>query len=104
WTRTSILILSILIFIISLSRYSRDTVPISSLNGDPHLLFKALIRDRQLISTLVAAQASIFCPIVLLAGMHPDEQKTLLDRFCQCMMPLGLGLGWVYCIFFDQKT
>jgi hypothetical protein len=103
WTRTTVLVTSMLIFILALTNYSRSTLPIATLlsKDDPHQLLLALIEDRRLITTLVAAQASIFCPLILL-GI--PQEKTILDRLCQCLIPLGPGLGWLYCILFNQRT
>ncbi|KAI8081309.1 uncharacterized protein BX664DRAFT_249231, partial [Halteromyces radiatus] len=122
WIRTFVLILSILIIITSLGRYSKETIPLFSLLHDHSTqteeFRQAIIQDRRLIATLVAAQASIICPLFLLIGNqsfflltsqdHHSELtqfwRTALDLLCQFLMPLGLALSWLFCISFDQKT
>ncbi|ORZ07901.1 hypothetical protein BCR42DRAFT_472094 [Absidia repens] len=144
WTRKSVVTLSIIIIITSLSQYSKEAIPIFTLlpgtkgaidadNNENlvnriHSFGQALIQDRRLIATLVAAQTSIFCPLFLLVGNaatcmnhhhHPsnaDQQqqhssssvvgfwKTALDLLCQIIMPLGLAMNWLFCLSFDHKT
>ncbi|CAO3599600.1 unnamed protein product [Absidia cylindrospora] len=143
WTRKSVVTLSIIIIITSLSQYSKEAIPVFTLlpstkdaidadNNENlvnriHSFGQALIQDRRLIATLVAAQTSIFCPLFLLVGNaatcmnhhhHPsnaDQQqhssssvvgfwKTALDLLCQIIMPLGLAMNWLFCLSFDHKT
>ncbi|SAM01340.1 hypothetical protein [Absidia glauca] len=56
WTRTTVLVTSMLIFILALTNYSRSTLPIATLlsKDDPHQLLLALIEDRRLITTLAS--------------------------------------------------
>lgn len=121
WTRSIVLILSIIIVISSLSIYNYDAIPVfllleedpSSLVSKGHEIIYDMIQDRRLIATLVAAQASIFCPLFLLmsASTVPsicqeasDIWRTVIEQFCQFLMPLGLALSWIFCITFDTRT
>ncbi|KAI7873833.1 hypothetical protein K492DRAFT_200415 [Lichtheimia hyalospora FSU 10163] len=117
WTRTTVLVLAIAIVAASLSVYSLHTVPIFSLfsgGGTNHhhqtAVLLEMVQDRRLISTLVAAQASVFCPLFLLLNhsrkKEQDEPSSLaLDLICcHVLMPLGLALSWTFCIMFDRKT
>ncbi|KAI9488196.1 hypothetical protein BDB00DRAFT_849320 [Zychaea mexicana] len=154
WTRTIVLVLAILIVATSLSIYSTHTIPIFSLfsrhdqtiqspstsqqqlyhtNGlmsssvaatrETTVLLE-MIQDRRLISTLVAAQASVFCPLFLLLTSNSNNSKQqqtnnnnnnndvghhrrafALDLICcHVIMPFGLALSWIFCILFDRKT
>ncbi|ORX44033.1 hypothetical protein DM01DRAFT_1268275, partial [Hesseltinella vesiculosa] len=122
WIRMTVLVLSVLIIMASLSQYSRQTLPILSLFKNDEDMPQAVIHDRRLIATLVASQASIFCPLFLLMsqnadttstpttifsiGIHPSSSfwRIAFDLFCQFLMPLGLVLSWLFCISFDHKT
>ena len=135
WTRTTVLVLAIFIVATSLSIYSTHTIPIFSLfshhrqqqivttpHHDTHLnahessILLEMIQDRRLISTLVAAQASVFCPLfLLLTSNNKQEQekqqkqerprRIALDLVCcHALMPFGLALSWIFCILFDCKT
>lgn len=123
WTRTTVLVLAIVIVAASLSVYSLHTVPIFSLFGgggsgnSSHqhqtTVLLEMVQDRRLISTLVAAQASVFCPLFLLLNHNRkkenEEQSSssslALDLVCcHVLMPLGLALSWTFCIMFDRKT
>lgn len=133
WCRAAVLILSISIVTCSLSVYSSYTVPVFSLfqqqasHIDRAVLLE-MVQDRRLISTLVAAQASVFCPMFLILTSHQSRSDTnnhhnptpaldtppataattlssiLLRLLCQLLMPLGLSLSWLFCILFDRKT
>lgn len=122
WTRSVVLILSIIIVILSLSIYNYDAIPVfllleedaSSLVLKGHEIIYDMIQDRRLIATLVAAQASIFCPLFLLMSASTaipsvcqttsDIWRTVIEQFCQFLMPLGLALSWIFCITFDTRT
>ncbi|KAI8139032.1 hypothetical protein BJV82DRAFT_628781 [Fennellomyces sp. T-0311] len=124
WTRTLVLILAILVVAASLSIYSSHTIPIFSLfSRNSHhyshdearesTILLEMIQDRRLISTLVAAQASVFCPLFLLltSSRRQEEQemrdssRVALDLLCcNVLMPFGLALSWIFCILFDRKT
>ncbi|KAI9309422.1 hypothetical protein BJ944DRAFT_258550 [Cunninghamella echinulata] len=83
WVRMGILILSIFVMIASLNRYSQDSIPLLSLLhhsiNKKHVddVAQSIIQDRRLIATLVACQASIFCPLFLLAGNQMEKIKKL---------------------------
>ncbi|KAI8063814.1 hypothetical protein BC940DRAFT_321494 [Gongronella butleri] len=65
-TRLGVLALSVTIILASLSQYSKHAVPILALLKNEERVSMAVIQDRRLIATLVASQASIFCPLFLL--------------------------------------
>ncbi|KAF7721143.1 hypothetical protein EC973_005366 [Apophysomyces ossiformis] len=103
------------IVIMYMGGYSAHTTPIYSLfESDRSTLLYEITKDRQLISTLVAGQASILCPLFLLyfqnlhseeeEQQHQQQQPSLLELACQFVMPLGLALSWVFCLIFDWKT
>lgn len=118
WTRTTVLVLAIIIVAASLSVYSLHTVPIFSLFGGSGVnghhqtsILLEMVQDRRLISTLVAAQASVFCPLFLLLNhnrkkeQHDESSSLAFDLVCcHVLMPLGLALSWTFCIMFDRKT
>lgn len=134
WTRSVVLILSILVVVISLSIYNYNAIPIFSLLEEDatnvvikgHQIIYDMIQDRRLIATLVAAQASIFCPLFLLmsswnaptsyfeyitrktkssiALSTSEIWRAIVEQFCQFLMPLGLAMSWNFCITFDQRT
>ncbi|KAI8082174.1 hypothetical protein BDF21DRAFT_462259 [Thamnidium elegans] len=123
WTRSTVLILSILIVILSLSVYNYNAIPVLLLieneletNLNAHQIIYDMVQDRRLIAALVAAQASIFCPLFLLMSTSaavinlktevPTSEvwRTVVEQFCQFLMPLGLALSWVFCITFDRRT
>ncbi|KAI8876472.1 hypothetical protein K501DRAFT_298806 [Backusella circina FSU 941] len=133
WTRSIVLVLSVIIVIVSLSIYNTNAIPIftlvesdrSALLQHNHSIIYDMIQDRRLIATLVAAQASILCPLFLLLGAptthhlpldieeeeteyhrfkRMDLWRTLIEQLCQFLMPLGLALSWLFCILFDKKT
>ncbi|ORZ00080.1 hypothetical protein BCR42DRAFT_475671, partial [Absidia repens] len=141
WIRTSVLILSILVIITSLNQYSKKSTSVFTLLHDNNTTIstynnendgegvvdrfgQALVQDRRLIATLVAAQASVFCPLFLLLGNnrsnfssseneHPCNTAVIslvgfweaaLDLLCQFLLPLGLALSWLFCISFDHRT
>ena len=122
WTRTLVLILAIIIVAASLSIYSSHTIPIFSLfaHHSRHddmaaresTILLEMIQDRRLISTLVAAQASVFCPLfLLLTSSRKQEEQELHSSHvavdllcCNVLMPFGLALSWIFCILFDRKT
>ncbi|KAI8985796.1 hypothetical protein BDB01DRAFT_786354 [Pilobolus umbonatus] len=123
WTRTITLILSIIVVILSLSIYNNNAIPIFSLLEDTmasttlkgdQILYD-MILDRRLIATLVASQASIFCPLFLLMGANTgvsqytvistqERWRIITEQFCQFLLPLGLALSWIFCVSFDNKT
>lgn len=124
WTRTVTLILSILIVILSLSIYNYTALPILELLQDSSItttvsgseLLHDMIQDRRFIATLVAAQASVFCPLFLLMTTNSplptktnrfsntEKYRIVIEQFCYFLMPFGLALSWVFCIIFDRKT
>ncbi|KAI9317403.1 hypothetical protein BX666DRAFT_1936933 [Dichotomocladium elegans] len=137
WTRTAVLVLAIAIVASSLTVYSLHTAPIFSLflnvkaggsssssssssrsgisSGDRFsngantnaAIMIEMVEDRRLISTLVAAQASVFCPLFLLLTSKSKRATTsaALDLVCcHVLMPFGLALSWIFCILFDRKT
>ncbi|KAI8644211.1 hypothetical protein BD408DRAFT_481412 [Parasitella parasitica] len=132
WTRSVVLILSILVVILSLSIYNYSAVPVFSLLEEDatnivtkgHQVIYDMIQDRRLIATLVAAQASIFCPLFLLMSAcsasticheyvtrrsfiilsTSEIWRAITEQFCQFLMPLGLAMSWIFCITFDQRT
>ncbi|KAG1444991.1 hypothetical protein G6F56_010076 [Rhizopus delemar] len=67
-----------------------------------------MIQDRRLIATLVASQASIFCPLFLLMNTHGENKKPstalVIEQFFQCLMPIGLVISWCFCIGFDRNV
>ncbi|KAI9345443.1 hypothetical protein BD770DRAFT_446975 [Pilaira anomala] len=128
WTRSTVLILSIVIVVLSLGVYNYNAIPVFLLLEDEfepttilkrHQMISDMIQDRRLIATLVAAQASIFCPLFLLMSTSsitthlnsiksqlPTSEiwRTFIEQFCQFLMPLGLALSWIFCITFDKRT
>lgn len=132
WTRSVVLILSILVVVLSLSIYNYSAIPIYSLLEEDatnvvikgHQIIYDMIQDRRLIATLVAAQASIFCPLFLLMSScntstscfeyvtkrlfvvlsTTDIWRAIVEQFCQFLMPLGLAMSWIFCITFDRRT
>ncbi|CAO3644578.1 unnamed protein product [Mucor hiemalis] len=124
WTRTVSLILSIVIVILSLSIYNYTALPILELLEESSIsstilgseLLHDMIQDRRFIATLVAAQASIFCPLFLLMTTtsplptktnqfsNTEKYRIVIEQFCYFLMPFGLALSWVFCIIFDKKT
>ncbi|GAA5797753.1 hypothetical protein HPULCUR_003147 [Helicostylum pulchrum] len=123
WTRSTALILSILIVILSLSVYNYNAIPVLLLLENElettinvHQIIYDMVQDRRLIAALVAAQASIFCPLFLLmststsvVNLKPkvptcEVWRTVVEQFCQFLMPLGLALSWLFCITFDRRT
>lgn len=133
WTRTTVLILSVFILVLSLCTYNYNAIPLLSIisiiqqqeNNTPETVKQIMfdmVGDRKLIATLVAAQASIFCPLFLLlsktttskicTSLHhrycrsskSEITRTVIEQFCQFLMPLGLALSWIFCILFEQKT
>ncbi|KAI8078127.1 uncharacterized protein B0P05DRAFT_542616 [Gilbertella persicaria] len=104
WTRSIVLLLSILIVILSLYVYNKDTQPIFSLlNQQQENLVNDMIENKRLIATLVAAQASIFCPLFLLLNPqdHPENKHHLI--LLESFMPSGLALSWIFCISFEDR-
>ncbi|KAI9278000.1 hypothetical protein BY458DRAFT_503462 [Sporodiniella umbellata] len=113
YTRISTFTLSILIVISSLCIYNFRSIPVYSLidtsaQQEGERMVNELIQDRRLIATLVASQASIFCPLFLLMNLHTEERApcaaVLLEQFFQCLMPIGLVISWCFCIGFDQNV
>jgi hypothetical protein len=134
WTRSVVLILSILVVVISLSIYNYSAIPVFSLLEEDaanvvikgHQIIYDMIQDRRLIAILVAAQASIFCPLFLLMSSWNSPTscfeyitrrtkssiilstseiwRAIIEQFCQFLMPLGLAMSWSFCITFDQRT
>ncbi|EIE75617.1 hypothetical protein RO3G_00321 [Rhizopus delemar RA 99-880] len=109
YTRLITLILSILIVISSLCIYNYRSTPVYSLidtvqEGED--MVNDMIQDRRLIATLVASQASIFCPLFLLMNTNEDKSPSsalAIEQFFQCLMPIGLVISWLFCIAFDQN-
>ncbi|KAI8374932.1 hypothetical protein EDC96DRAFT_497331 [Choanephora cucurbitarum] len=106
WTRSITLILSILIVVLSLYIYHRDTRPVLALlesHRDQSVFLHDMIENKRLIATLVAAQASIFYPLFLLLNPqeHPDEKHQI--TIFESLMPSGLALSWAFCISFEDR-
>ncbi|KAI7870646.1 hypothetical protein BDF14DRAFT_1772161 [Spinellus fusiger] len=109
------LILSGCVVAVSLCDYSRSSDLFLSLLTDkmhvlvqnPLVLLIEAVQDRRLISTLVAAQASILCSFVPLYSPEdkavdtPPVYPTLYEPIFQCFVALGLALSWIFCIVFD---
>lgn len=127
WTRSIVLILSITVVILSLTIYNSNSTPMlnlleyeadASIGLGDDFIVNDTVRDRRLIATLVAAQASIFCPLFLLMSSSAlkfrpeyfDCVSTLeiwrvgIEQLCQFLMPLGLVFSWIFCITFDRKV
>lgn len=106
--RLATLITAVVIVIGSLGFYSNNSIPISLSEQDQqdnNTWIIQTITDRRLISTLVAAQASIFCPLfILLSPSTTAYADTLIEMICQFLMPLGLALSWAFSILFDLKS
>ncbi|KAI7901407.1 uncharacterized protein BX663DRAFT_514325 [Cokeromyces recurvatus] len=121
YTRVAVLTLSVCIVVISLVKYNFSTCPILSLfdNVKSHQFIYDMIEDRNLIATLIAAQASIFCPLFLLMSSPvstyyeystrisfstADICRIMIEHLCQFLMPFGLSMSWLFCITFDKRT
>lgn len=107
--RLATLITAVVIVIGSLGFYSNNSVPLNATDSsdqqDSSAWIVQTITDRRLISTLVAAQASIFCPLfILLSPSTTTYADTLIEVVCQFLMPLGLALSWTFSILFDLKS
>lgn len=106
--RLATLITAVVIVIGSLGFYSSNSVPLNAADDDQQdnsVWIVQTITDRRLISTLVAAQASIFCPLfILLSPSTTTYADTLIEVVCQLLMPLGLALSWTFSIMFDLKS
>lgn len=118
--RLTSLITAIVIVIGSLCLYSSNALPLNITDDgkeDSKTWIIQSITDRRLISTLVAAQASIFCPLFVLLNPSSLSSKStaqvtettttatsLVEMICQLLMPLGLALSWMFSILFDLKT
>ncbi|CAO3656739.1 unnamed protein product [Mucor hiemalis] len=111
-TRIFTLITAGVIVLGSLSLYSSNALPLNITDDDEQDASTWIIQsitDRRLISTLVAAQASIFCPLFILlnpkSGQEIESSTTcMIEVLCQLLMPLGLALSWMFSILFDAKT
>lgn len=112
-TRLTSLITAVVIVIGSLCLYSSNSLPLNISSDDreqdTNTWIIQSITDRRLISTLVAAQASIFCPLfILLSPKSVQDTETstycVIENICQLLMPLGLALSWMFSILFDVKT
>ncbi|KAL0074676.1 hypothetical protein J3Q64DRAFT_1609555, partial [Phycomyces blakesleeanus] len=116
WTRASVLFISIFVILITLGLYSSVSIPIFSILGNENTFMYGtlenshqvwaveMVQDRRVIATLVATQASIFCPLFLLLGHHFQPAPPSAELICQLLMPLGLSMSWMFCILFDRKT
>lgn len=112
YIRLITLVSSILIVIGSLAFYSFNSIPLKISATKEQVLDKnnetwiiQTITDRRLISTLVAAQASIFCPLfILLSPKTAEVTESFIEMACQFLMPLGLALSWIFSILFDLKS
>ena len=106
-TRLMSLVTAVTIVVGSLCLYSSSSLPLN-LTDEPELDNTWMIQsitDRRLISTLVAAQASIFCPLfILLSPPKSEEAAGILETVCHFLMPLGLAFSWMFSILFDVKT
>lgn len=116
--RLTTLITAIVIVIGSLCLYSSNALPLNITDDDKEDIKTWILQsitDRRLISTLVAAQASIFCPLFVLlnpsalssqstAKVTESSSASLVEIICQLLMPLGLALSWMFSILFDLKT
>lgn len=112
--RVTSLVTAVLIVIGSLCLYTTNSLPLNTIQQDTTWIIQS-ITDRRLISTLVAAQASIFCPLFILlnplstkSATSPTESSAavvcFIEWICQLLMPLGLALSWMFSILFDYKT
>ena len=117
WTRSMTLFCSVLILLLSLGTYNYQAFAVLQLAAETkqhHVLFTSMIGDRQLIATLVAAQASVFCPLFLILTSKPTLPQPpyaksevwylVAEQFCFFMIPLVLSCSWIFCIIFDRKT
>ncbi|GAN03739.1 hypothetical protein MAM1_0047d03194 [Mucor ambiguus] len=106
--RLATLITAVVIVIGSLGFYSNNSIPLNPTDSDQqdsNAWIIQTITDRRLISTLVAAQASIFCPLFILLGpSNITCADTLIEVVCQFLMPVGLALSWTFSILFDLKS
>lgn len=105
--RLATLITAVVIVVGSLGFYSNNSTPINLNEQDQQndsTWIVQTITDRRLISTLVAAQASIFCPLFMLLSPSTAHTDTLIETICQFLMPLGLALSWIFSILFDLKS
>ncbi|KAI8967078.1 hypothetical protein BDF20DRAFT_917882 [Mycotypha africana] len=101
WTRTVSLLLSIAVIVLSLHIYHRSSVtilalsekefsrsigvgssgdevvesPTSAIHGNAQPFFLDMIYGKKLIASLVAAQASIFCPLLLMMNSSRIARK-----------------------------
>ncbi|KAI9476538.1 MAG: hypothetical protein EXX96DRAFT_577503 [Benjaminiella poitrasii] len=106
------LITAVIIVFGSLGVYSSNSIPlqIATTVAEDFSTAKTWIiqtvSDRRLISTLVASQASIFCPLfILLSPINSAAQQiSLIELVCQFLMPFGLALSWMFSILFDLKS
>ncbi|KAI8369567.1 uncharacterized protein BYT42DRAFT_584937 [Radiomyces spectabilis] len=111
------LVLSILVVALSLGIYSSGTVPVFNIltQFSKFQTMLAIVQDRQLIATLVASQASIFCRLFLLLNHSLQEHlyvnnnrstdwRTVSERVCLLLMSGGLAWSWVLCILFDRQA
>ncbi|ORE06821.1 hypothetical protein BCV72DRAFT_206630 [Rhizopus microsporus var. microsporus] len=108
YTRITTLVLSILIVITSLFKYNNSSMPVSTMLEpikQGRDMVHDIIQDRRLIATLVASQASIFCPLFLLLNHSVAlnlSSAVIIEQLFQCLMPIGLVISWYFCITFDQ--
>jgi hypothetical protein len=108
--RVTSLVTAVLIVIGSLCLHSSNSLPLT-ISSDSYISEEnnktwiiQSITDRRLISTLVAAQASIFCPLFILLNPSSSKASCFIGWICQLLMPLGLALSWMFSILFDCKT
>ncbi|KAI8081885.1 uncharacterized protein B0P05DRAFT_538479 [Gilbertella persicaria] len=103
--RLMALVTAVSIVVGSLVFYSWNSIPLE-ITDDDQLKTDTwtiqTITDRRLISTLVAAQASIFCPLFVL--LTHTETVSLIEMACQFLMPIGLSLSWMFSIMFDVMS
>lgn len=111
-TRIFTLITAGVIVLGSLCLYSSHSLPLNITDDNEQGASTWIIQsitDRRLISTLVAAQASIFCPLFILLNPKSGQEiesstSCIIEVICQLLMPLGLALSWMFSILFDAKT
>ncbi|KAI8362644.1 hypothetical protein BD560DRAFT_404404 [Blakeslea trispora] len=108
------LVTAVSIVVGSLVFYSSSSIPLEITDDeqiekiDSTVWIIQTITDRRLISTLVAAQASIFCPLFILLttngnnqGSTQSNRVSIIEMACQFLMPIGLALSWMFSILFD---
>ncbi|KAF7726662.1 hypothetical protein EC973_008536 [Apophysomyces ossiformis] len=109
--RATVLTITVAIVVFSFVLYTINTKPIFSLIRDEDIdtveVITNMIHDRRLIVTLVAAQASIFCELLMIDYFPSDDTPPtgvwqLVENALQTMIPASLFLSWIFCDVFDD--